>query len=446
LEQRIDRRHFLRAAVPLSAGLAAAADLTTKPMAEVRVGFVGVGRRGSSIVRQLLRLKGCRLVAVCDIRPESVAAMQRLAEKADQPTPAAYDRGPTDYLRLCERDDLDLIVNAVPWNLHAPVSLACLRAGKHAATETPAAQTIDQCWQLVEASEKVGKHCMLLENYCYAREVMCVLNMLRQGLFGEPMHTYAGYQKEALYYYFSADGTLTFAGEGALNRMGNYYPAHFAGPPAQWLDINRGDAFDYLVSMGNYSRAYNRYASEIFGSDNPYARMKIEGSDISNTLIRTKNGRSLHLIHDDRLPRPYRHLYHLMGTNGLFENEDSRVHIHGRSPGEWTVAGKRQVARQFEPLSNYYKEFEHPLWRDLGSLATSSGHGGSDFLCCYRVINALITGTYPDIDVYDTVAWSAIVELSERSARNRSQVVDFPDFTRSRWKTRKPLPITGAKV
>jgi len=260
------------------------------------------------------------------------------------------------------------------------------------------------------------------------------------------MHVYSGYQKEALYYSFNADGTLTFAGEGSRNKQGNPYPCHFAGPSAQWLDINRGDYFDYLVSMGGNARAYNRYAREIFGPANRYATEKFDMADISNTMIRTKNGRSLHLINDTKQPRPYRHLYHLMGTNGIFENEDSRVHIHGRSPGEWTVAGKREVPRQFEPLSNYYQEFEHPLWRDLGERATTSGHGGGDFLCCYRVIEALITGTHPDVDVYDTVLWSSIVGLSEKSARNRSMPVDFPDFTRGLWKTRMPLPIRGMSI
>jgi predicted dehydrogenase len=444
--QKIGRREFMTAAVPLGVGLAMAADLATKPMSEVRLGFIGVGGRGSALVQQFLSVKGCRVVAICDIRPERVARMQRAAETAGQPTPAAYDRGETDYLRMCDRNDVDLVGIATPWNLHAPMSVAALNRGKHVGVETPPAQTVVECWQMLEAAEKAGRHCMLLENYCYTREVMCVLNMVRQGLFGEPMHVYAGYQKEALYYSFNADGSLTFAGEGSGKSRGNWYPCHFAGPSAHWMDVNRGDYFDYLVTMGTYAYSYNHYAKEILGPNNPYATKKFDMADISNTMIRTKNGRSLHLITDQKLPRPYRHIYHLMGTNGIFENEDARVHIQGRSPGEWTVAGKRQVAREFEPLSNYYKEFEHPLWRDLGARAKTSGHGGGDFLCCYRVIEALITGTYPDVDVYDTVLWSSIVELSEISARNRSKVMDFPDFTRGLWKTRKPLPIRGMTI
>lgn len=421
-----------------------AADIVTKPIPEVRIGYIGVGSRGSSLLRQFLRVKGCRIAAICDIRPERVARMQAAVEEAKQPKPAAYDRGETDYLRMCDRNDLDLVVIVTPWNLHAPMSVAALQRGKHVGVETPPAQTLVECWQMLEAAEKAGRHCMLLENYLYTREVMCVTNLLRQGLFGEPLHVYAGYQKEALYYSFNPDGTLTFAGEGYAKARGNAYPCHFAGPSAQWLDINRGDNFDYLVAMGTDARAYNLYAKEIFGANNPNASRQFDMADISNLMIRTKNGHSLHLIQDTKLPRPYRHLYNLMGTLGLFENQDERVHIQGRSPGAWTVAGKREVARRFEPLSNYYKDFEHPLWRDLGEKARASGHGGGDYLCCYRVIESLVTGAYPDVDVYDTVAWSAIVELSEQSARNRSQAIDFPDFTRGRWKARKPLSVSGA--
>src|ERR1035437_1259218 len=353
MEQVIGRRQFMKAAAPLGVGLAMAADLTTKPMSEVRLGFIGVGGRGSSLVQQFLRVKGCRVVAICDIRPERVASMQAATEKAGQAKPAAYDRGETDYLRMCDRDDLDLVGIATPWNLHAPMSVAALKRGKHLGVETPPAQKVAECWEMLEAAEKAGKHCMLLEDYAYPREHMCVLNMVRQGLFGEPMHVYAGYQKEALYYSFNPDGTLTFAGEGSGKSRGNWYPCHFAGPPAQWLDINRGDTFVYLVAMGTYPYIYNKYAREFFGPGNPSATRKFDMADISNTMIRTKNGRSLHLITDQKLPRPYRHIYHLMGTNGLFENEEARVHIQGRSKGDWTVAGKRPGARGFEPLSNY---------------------------------------------------------------------------------------------
>jgi hypothetical protein len=184
--------------------------------------------------------------------------------------------------------------------------------------------------------------------------------MIRQGVFGEPMHSYTGYQKEVMYYSFNADGTLTFAGEGGRNRMGNFYPAHFVRPSAQWLDINRGDYFDYLVSMGNYAR-------ETFGPANPYASMNFDMADINNTMIRTKKGRSIHVIKDTISPRPYRHYYTLQATDGIYEHTEKRPHIQGRSPGEWTVQGRRQAPRQWEPIAKYYPEFDRRAAGDLGS-------------------------------------------------------------------------------
>lgn len=409
----------------------------------VLIGFVGVGGRGTSLLRQLLRIDGCQVKAICDPVGEKVSRAQELVQEAGFPKPVGYSKGETDYERMCETEDLDLVITATPWLAHARICVTALNCGKHAATEVPAAQTVEECWQMVEASEKAGKHCMILENYSYFREVMCVLNMIRQGLFGEPMHVYAGYQKEAMYYSFNTNGTLTFAGEGKL-KMGNVYPTHHGGPSAQWLNVNRGDCFDYLVSMGNYGRAFNLAAEEIFGPDHPLARTKFDMTDISNTLIRTKNGRSIHLILDTISPRPHRHYLRLQATKGIYEHIERRVHIHGRSPGEWTMKGKPHVHREWEPIDNYLPEYEHPLWKDLGEKARSSGHGGGDYLMLYQIVQSLRTGAYPDIDVYDTAAWSCIVELSDRSARNRSCPVDIPDFTRGKWRTRDPVPIRGA--
>lgn len=413
-------------------------EIKTQPIDMVQIGFVGVGGRGTGLLRQLLRIDGCQVTAVCDPMQDRVSRAQALVKEAGFPEPAGYSKGDTDYERMCQTEDLDLVITATPWLDHARICVAALNTGKHAATEVPAAQTVEECWQMVEASEKAGKHCMILENYCYFREVMCVLNMIRHGLFGEPMHVYAGYQKEAMYYSLNRDGSLTFAGEGKL-MMGNIYPTHHGGPSAQWLDVNRGDCFDYLVSMGNFGRAFNLAAAELYGPDHPTATRKFHMTDISNTLIRTKKGRSIHLILDSISPRPHRHYFRLQATKGIYENIEKRIHIHGRSPGEWTQKGEPHVNREWESIDDYFPEYEHPLWRDVGEKARSSGHGGGDYLMLYRIIQSLHTGTYPDIDVYDTAAWSCIVELSNLSAENRSNPVDIPDFTRGKWKTRRPL-------
>ena len=164
-------------------------------MDKVRIGLVGIGGRGTVLLKVLLDLEGVEVKAVCDIIEDRVAKAQNLVTAAGQPKPTGYSRGETDFKRLCETEDLDLVINAVrPWKWHVPISVAAMNAGKHAATEVPAAETIEECWQLVETAEKTHKYCVILENCCYFRNVMLVHNMLRKGLFGELRHCEAGYQ------------------------------------------------------------------------------------------------------------------------------------------------------------------------------------------------------------------------------------------------------------
>ena len=388
----------------------------------------------------LLSIEGVEIRAICDVVESRVARAQRLVEERHRAKPEGYSRGDADYQRLCDRNDVDLVVNATPWTLHAPVCLAALAAGKHVATEVPAAVTVDECWQLVEAAEKAGKHCTLLENFCYQRDVLMIWNLVRRGLFGEIMHAEGGYQKDGRDVELATAATAAWPGKGnfAARRMGNVFPTHDVGPISQWLDIHRGDRFDYLVSMGGAARGFNEYGAQYLGPDHPLTTTRFDMSDINLCLLRTVKGRTVYLLSDTLLSRPQpRSLYRLMGSKGIYDRTLEKLYLEGKSPrrdrwhGEW------------EPVAKYYLDFDHPLWRDLRDRALGSGFGGADFLCLERVIKALHSGGKPDIDVYDAAAWSSIVDLSEQSARGRSRPVDFPDFTRGRWKTAKRAPFSA---
>jgi len=395
-------------------GLAAdASDVKAPPMDRIRLGMVGIGNRGTFLLRLLLDLEGVEVKAVCDLIPERVARAQKMVTAAKQPNPTGYSRGETDFQRLCETEDLDLVLNATrPWKWHVPISVAAMTTGKHAATEVPAAETIDGCWELVETAEKTQKYCVMLENCCYFREAMLVHHLVRKGLFGELRHCQAGYQHY---------GGRRRRPAGKPRKEGqvytaNSYPTHPIGPVAQWMDINRGNRFDYLVSM-------NADGTE----GNPSA-------DINTSLIRTALGQTITLYFDVTLPRPYDLIYRVQGTRGICMATTDKIYIEGRSP-------KRDTWESMEP---YYEEFEHPLWKALGEKARGrGGHGGGDWLEMHRFIGALRTGTPPDMDVYDAATWSAITELSEKSVASRSSPQDFPDFTRGRWKTTPPIGILG---
>lgn len=447
-----NRRDFMKFSASLGAGLALGGlglagcgilpkwhqasieGLTSLPLERIRVGFVGVGARGSSLINVLLNLEAVEIRAICDIKEDKVALAQKRVEEAGQPKPEGYSRGETDFKRLCDRDDLDLVINATPWQWHTPISVAALKAGKHAATEVPAAVTIKECWQLVETAEKARKHCVMLENYCYFRNVLMVLNMVRQGLFGDLVHCEAGYQHERIKKHFDSTGKMVWRTEHYVKRDGNPYPTHQIGPVAQWMNINRGDRFDYLVSMSGKSRALNFYAAEFFGEDHPLAKKKYALGDINTSLIRTVNGLTVTLYHDTQLPRPYDLIYRVQGLEGIYMGTLDKIYIRGRSPEE----------HAWESIDNYVEEFEHPLWKSLGPKAKEFGHGGADYITLYRLIHALRTGTTPDMNVYDAATWSVISELTERSVAKKSRSVDFPDFTRGKWKTNPPLGIVGA--
>jgi hypothetical protein len=418
--------------------------ISFEPIENVRIGFVGLGVRGSNHIRKLRDIPGCQIVCVCDIVPEKVKKIQKWIVDKGFPEPKGYSKDEVDYRRMCENEDFDLLITATPWELHAPICITGMKNGKHTATEVPGCTTIDASWELVEASEKYSKHCILLENYCYFQEILAIDNMVRKGLFGNPLHVYAGYQKEAMYYQMTSDGKLTFSGEGHNNAYGNVYPTHHAGPSAKWMNVNRGDNFDYLVSMGCGNVAFNQYAKERFGPDHPLATRKFNMADISNTMIMTKEGRTLHLILDTILPRPGRHYFRLQAERGIYENIERRLHIHNLSPGKYTGLEENPYAnkRMWESLDNYLDEYDHPIWKKFHEdNIYESGHAGADFVIMRRLVNLFNIGAYPDIDVYDLAAWSCLVELTEISARNGSKPVEIPDFTRGKWKTREPLPI-----
>lgn len=407
--------------------------LVTPPMSCVRVGIVGVGGMGMNHLEQLLKVPGAEVTAVCDIVPEKVARAQDVVAKAGRPRPAGYDRGPHDYERLCAEAELDLVYVVTPWEWHVPMCVAAMKHGKHAAVEMPAAYTLDGCWELVETAEKTRRHCVQLENCCYDRPELMVLNMIRKGLFGDVLHAECGYLHDLRGIKFATEGEGLWRRAHSTMRNGNLYPTHGLGPVANYMNINRGDRFDYLVSMSGPSRGLQLWQKEHIKPDDPRSGETFVLGDVNVTLIKTVGGRTIYLVHDTNLPRPYDRINMVQGERGLFMGYPNRIHIEGRSP-----------AHQWEPLEKYAAEFEHPLWRSEKVKTAGAMHGGMDFLESYRLVQCLVRGEPTDMNVYDAAALSAICELTERSVAGRSRAVDVPDFTRGRWRTTPPWPIVAA--
>lgn len=399
----------------------------------LRLGFVGVGDRGSYHLDVLLGMDSVEVKALCDIDEGYLYRARKWVVDAGKPEPALYS-GKSDYLRLCERNDIDVVVNSTPWQLHAPVCVAAMTAGKHAATEVPAAITVEECWELVETAEKTRRHCVMLEQSCFSPERMAVMNMAQQGVFGELLHAAGGYVHDLRLVKFDPERE-PWRLQHSVDRNGNNYPTHPMGPIAWWLNINRGDKFEYLVSMSTKARCLNDFAAHFYGDRHPYAGMKMACGDVNTTLLLTAGGKTVTLHHDTNTPHPQTDELRLQGTRGLYSSNLSSVYIEGRSPKPHT----------WEPIDKYMKEYEHPLWKgfDEAAFKKTRGHGSGPRVPVMwkRMLEAFRTGGQPDQNVYDGVTWSVVSPLTERSVAARSKPVEFPDFTRGKWKSTPPLKL-----
>jgi hypothetical protein len=343
----------------------------------VRIGVIGVGGRGNSLIDNFSAVEGVSVGALCDVVEDKVKRAQAKLDKAGRASRpiALYTNGDRAFEDLVKREDLDLIVVATPWVWHAPMAVAAMKAGKHVAVEVPVARTIDECWELVNTSEKTRRHCIQLENCCYGYNELMVLNMVRAGLFGELTHGGAAYNHDLRSILFSTEG------EGAWRRLehfardGNLYPTHGLGPVARYMDVNRGDRFDTLVSMSSISAGLQQYRKDKLKPEDPRQKESYKEGDFNVSLIRTVKGRVIELEHNVSSPQPYDRINLIAGTKGIFRDYPPRIYFDGAKRDEFTA------------LDAYKAKYEHPLWTRMGEIAKNlGGHGGMDFIMAYRLI------------------------------------------------------------
>jgi predicted dehydrogenase len=390
----------------------------------VRLGFIGLGGRGTELMRNFAAVDGVEVIALCDLASGKLTRAQAaLGDLGYKAPPGLYTGGERAFEQLNRRTDIDLVVIATPWAWHTPMAVDAMRQGKHAAVEVPAAKTIDECWQLVRTSEQTRRHCVMLENCCYGYNELLVLNMVRAGLLGELTHGACAYNHDL------RDELFSNAGEGLwrrfehLKRNGNLYPTHGLGPVARYMDIHRGDRFESLVSMSSPSLSLAGYRDQRLAPDDARRKETYLCGDKNVTLIRTAKGRVITLEHDTSTPEPYDRINLIAGTKGIFRDYPPRLYLDSMGNHQWAS------------IDAFKAQFAHPFWNDLGEKARKlGGHGGMDFIECYRLAECMKEGTAPDMDVYDAAAWSAAGPLSEASVARRSAPVDFPDFTHGAWK------------
>ncbi len=411
------------------------------PLPVVKVGFIGLGDRGSGAVQRLSYIEGVEIRALGDLREAAVKGSQHYLERIGRPPALEFYGNEEIWKKLVELPDLDLIYICTPWVWHATMSAYAMEQGKHVACEVPLVRTIDEAWLLVETSEKTRKHCMMLENCCYDFFELLTLNMARNGFFGDIIHGEGAYIHNLLGMNFNkpddsrqSDGAYTGMWRLKENatRNGNLYPTHGLGPIAQIMNINRGDRMEYLTSMSTNDFTMQFREKELVEQDPFYEswkNAKFRGN-FNTTLIRTVLGKTIKIQHDVSSSQPYSRIHLVKGTKGMAV----------KYPQQKIALGEDWL--KDEDLKEIWDKYTPEIIKRVGEMARKvGGHGGMDFIMDWRLIDCLRNGLPLDQDVYDGVLWSSIAPLSEWSVANRSQSIDVPDFTCGSWKTNKPHGI-----
>tara|TARA_R110000737_G_scaffold350579_1_gene390035 strand:- start:679 stop:1944 length:1266 start_codon:yes stop_codon:yes gene_type:complete len=399
----------------------------------VRVGVVGLGNRGPGAVNRLSKIEGVEIKALCDLRPEMVDKVMKSLEGTKH-KPETYSGSAYAWKKMVDRDDLDLIYIVTPWEWHTPMAVYAMEAGKHACSEVPIAVTVEECWQLVETSERTKKHCMMMENCCYDFFELMTLNMARDGFFGDVFHGEGAYIHDLLGLNFQKEGYQDMWRLKENFRNGSLYPTHGLGPVCQAMDINRGDQMDYLTSLSSNDFLMKANAQKLAETDSFYSSFATKNfrGNMNTTIIKTKKGKSIMVQHDVSSPRPYSRIHLLSGTKGAA----SKYPVPGISTGHegWFKADEMKALEE---------RYTPEIVKKVGEMAKQiGGHGGMDFMMDWRMIDCLRNGLPYDQDVYDGALWSAIAPLSEWSVANRSNSIDVPDFTGGSWKTNAPVNLT----
>lgn len=408
--------------------------LRVDPIDQVKVAFIGLGNRGPGHLKHVLALHPkAKITAICDIRKERTDNALEILKDSGQ-KPAVYTGTADAWKEMVQRDDIDLVIIATPWDDHVPMCVYSMEQGKHVAVEVPAAVTLEECWQMVDTAEATQRNCMMMENVCYGDEELWILNMVEHGVFGTLNHAEAAYIHDLRSQMFSKTGYYKqWRLRHHVRQDGNLYATHGLGPVAQYLGIERGDRFDHMVSMSSLEAALSEYSLTVEGDNEFYNRQDFMHGDMNSTLIKTAKGRTILVQHDVVSPRPYSRINALMGTKAYHEGYPSKLSLEEKGGHQWLNDEDYQEMRE---------KYRHPIWDKMkDEIARNGGHGGMDFVQIYRLIDCLNRGLPLDMDVYDGADWSVVTPLSKLSVELGSAPLKFPDFTRGKWKGERPQGI-----
>lgn len=392
-------------------------------MKKIKFGVIGLGHRGKGLLKVILmNMPTVEVTAVCDLYEDRVQEGIDIVKKATGN--AAY--GTTDAHELINRPDVEAVFIYSAWESHIPLAIECMKASKPVGVEVGGAYSVEQCWELVHTYEKTGTPIMLLENCCYDRRELMVLNMVRQGLFGEIVHCEGGYCHDLRDEISEGEQNRHYRLRNYLARNCENYPTHELGPIAKVLNINRGNRFVKLASFASKSAGLNEYINANMPENEKLKNAHFAQGDVVTTVITCAGGQTIRLTLDTTLPRYYSRQFTVRGTKGMYEEVTDSVYLDGD--------GKHfKWKEEWGNGKTYAEKYDHEIWKKYLSDGVQGGHGGIDWLVMNDFVDSLIENRPCPIDVYDMASWMCVSALSENSIALGGAPVDFPDFTNGAW-------------
>ncbi len=395
-------------------------------MDTIQIGFVGLGCRGASLLKDVVLGQGEQVTAVCDTYLDRAEKGGELVYEASGMRPQVYQ----DYREMIADKNVNTVIIATAWESHVEIAVAAMKAGKAVAMEVGGAYTLDQCYDLVRTYEETGTPFMFLENCCFGRREMMVLHMAELGVLGEVVHCSGGYQHDLRH-------EIVFGRENRHYRLRNYlarncenYPTHDLGPIAKVLKINHGNRMMTLTSTASKAAGLHEYILQNKSEDEYLKNKQFAQGDIVTTVIRCANGETILLTLDNTLPRYYSRGFTVRGTKGMYEETTDSVFLDSEEDRGHDFDWRKVCAGNAE---KYEEEYDHPVWKQYLKEGVQGTHDGMDWLEFKQFFQALREGTPMPVDVYDAVSWMAVTVLSEMSIQKGGAVMDIPDFTNGRW-------------
>jgi len=395
-------------------------------MKEFRVGIIGLGQRGLNMTKQVVDIKGVKITAVCDVYEDRIDQICEVIKERTGEVPVLCT---TDYHEVIASDIVDVVMVFAAWEGHIPMCIASMKAGKPIAVEVAGAYSIEQCWEVVKVYEETKTPIMMLENCCYGRVELMLLNMVEKGLFGTVVHCNGAYKHD-----LRSEIMIGGMEKGRHYRFRNYknrccenYPTHELGPIAKLLKINHGNRLDSLISVSSKSAGLHEYIVENHADNNELVNTIFNQGDVVTTIIKCSNGETITLTLNTTTPTFYTRDLKVIGTKACYDDVTKSIFVDGTGANHNDF-----IDKVHNNAEKYINEYDHPIWQKYESEGIRKGHGGMDWLVLNAFFDALRENKPMPIDVYDMATWMAITPLSEKSIKLGTSV-EIPDFTNGKW-------------